>query len=123
MTAGIKMRTDWHKAISDDSHLSPESTKELIERGFTIVPGPVLPRGPDQYSIAYDRDVAAADPSDVSVRSSTRIDDFVNRGQEFDVIYTLGPLLAACAMIIGRPFKLSGMRARTLESGAPAESL
>jgi ectoine hydroxylase-related dioxygenase (phytanoyl-CoA dioxygenase family) len=83
-----------------------------------------MPCGPDQYSKAYDRDVAAADPSDISVRStSTRINDFVNRGHEFDGIYTFGPLLAACAMIIGRPFKLSGMRARTLESGAHAEAL
>jgi hypothetical protein len=32
-------------------------------------------------------------------------------------------LLAACCLIIGRPFKLSGTRARTLEPGAPAETL
>ena len=119
----MKMRTDWHNTISDESHLPPQAARELQDQGFTIVPGPVMPSGPDQYSIAYDRDVAAADPSDISVRSSTRIDDFVNRGHEFDGIYTFGPLLTACAKIIGRPFKLSGMRARTLESGAPAEAL
>jgi len=50
--------------------------------------------------------------------SSTRIDDFVNRGSEFDGIYIYQPLLAACCEIIGAPFKLSGMRARTLNPGA-----
>jgi ectoine hydroxylase-related dioxygenase (phytanoyl-CoA dioxygenase family) len=33
------------------------------------------------------------------------------------------PLLAACCQIIGGPFKLSGMRARTLDPGAPTERL
>jgi ectoine hydroxylase-related dioxygenase (phytanoyl-CoA dioxygenase family) len=64
----------------------------------------------------------AAEPADVSVRSSTRINDFVNRGPEFDGIYIFGPLLAACSLIIGKPFKLSGMRARTLEPNAPVEA-
>jgi hypothetical protein len=123
MATGVKTRADWHSAISTESRLSPQAARELHEQGFTIVPGPVPASGLDQYSMAYDRDVAVADPSDVSVRSSTRIDDFVNRGPEFDGIYIFGPLLAACAMIIGRPFKLSGMRARTLESGAPEEAL
>jgi hypothetical protein len=123
MAADMKTRTDWHSAISAESHLPQAAVRELHDHGFTIVPGPVPPGGVGQYSVAYDRDVAAADPSDISVRSSTRINDFVNRGAEFDGIYTFGPLLAACAMVIGRPFKLSGMRARTLESGAPAEAL
>src|SRR5215510_8792565 len=103
----MNTRTDWHSAILAETHLSPQATRELQDQGFTIVSGPALPSGPDQYSRAYDRDVTAADPSDISVRSSTRINDFVNRGPEFDGIYTFGPLLAACAMIIGRPFKLS----------------
>jgi hypothetical protein len=124
MAVGMKTRMDWHTAISAEAHLPTEAAEELQDQGFTIVPGPAMLGGPDQYSNAYDRDVAAAIPADVSVRStSTRINDFVNRGREFDGIYTFGPLLAACAMIIGRPFKLSGMRARTLESGAPAEAL
>src|SRR5687768_16387814 len=108
MAVGMDTCTNWHSAISAQSHLPSHATRELHDQGFTIVPGPMLPSGPDQYSMAYDRDVAAADPSDVSVRSSTRINDFVNRGPEFDSIYTFGPLLAACALIIGRPFKLSG---------------
>jgi ectoine hydroxylase-related dioxygenase (phytanoyl-CoA dioxygenase family) len=55
--------------------------------------------------------------------SSTRIDDFVNRGPEFDEIYIYPPLLAACCQIIGGPFKLSGMRARIVNPGAPTGRL
>jgi ectoine hydroxylase-related dioxygenase (phytanoyl-CoA dioxygenase family) len=45
------------------------------------------------------------------------------RGPEFDGIYVFPPLLAACCLIIGKPFKLSGTRARTLEPGATVEAL
>jgi ectoine hydroxylase-related dioxygenase (phytanoyl-CoA dioxygenase family) len=47
----------------------------------------------------------------------------VNRGPEFDGLYVYRPLLSACWRIIGRPFKLSTMLARTLEPGAPAQPL
>ena len=65
----------------------------------------------------------SAHPDDVSIRSSTRVHDFVNRGPAFDELYLYGPLLAACCRVIGRPFKLSSMLARALEPGAPAQSL
>jgi ectoine hydroxylase-related dioxygenase (phytanoyl-CoA dioxygenase family) len=90
------------------------------------MPGPVAPDGLKQLSEAYDRAVAAADPADVHTGrtgSSTRIDDFVNRGSDFDGIYIYPPLLAACCQIISGPFKLSGMRARTLNPGAATEQL
>jgi len=51
------------------------------------------------------------------------VHDFVNRGPEFDGLYVYRPVLAACCRIIGRPFKLSTMLARTLEPGAPAQPL
>jgi ectoine hydroxylase-related dioxygenase (phytanoyl-CoA dioxygenase family) len=51
------------------------------------------------------------------------VHDFVNRGPEFDSLYICRPLLAACCQIIGGPFKLSTMLARTLEPGAPAQPL
>ena len=67
--------------------------------------------------------MTTADPADVSIRSSTRVHAFVNHGPEFDGLYVHPPLLAACRQVIGRPFKLSTMLARTLESGAPAQQL
>jgi ectoine hydroxylase-related dioxygenase (phytanoyl-CoA dioxygenase family) len=51
------------------------------------------------------------------------VHDFVNRGPAFDRIYVYGPLLAACCRVLGRPFKLSTMLARTLEPRAPGQPL
>ena len=118
---------DWHSIIATESHhLPPDAARQLHETGFIVMPGPAIQGGCEQLSDAYDRAVAVADPSDVhtgKTMSSTRINDFVNRGPEFDGIYIYPPLLAACCQIVGGPFKLSGMRARTLNPGAPTERL
>jgi len=117
---------DWHRIIAAESHLPPDAAYQLRENGFVVMPGPEIPGGIKQLSNAYDSAVVSADPADVRVSkigSQTRIDDFVNRGPEFDGIYIYPPLLAACCQIIGGPFKLSGMRARTLNPGAPREGL
>lgn len=122
----MPLTNDWHRIISSESHLSPDAARQLHESGFVVLPGPLIPGGCEQLSRAYDRAVAAADPSDVHIsktRTSTRINNFVNRGSEFDGIYVYPPLLSACCQIIGGPFKLSGMRARTLHAGAPTEGL
>src|SRR5215204_3860497 len=103
--------------------MPPDNSAKLASLSF---PGPLSPSRCEQLSNAYDRAVAVADPSDVhtgKTSSSTRIHDFVNRGPEFDGIYIYPPLLAACCQIIGRPFKLSAMLARTLEPGAPTQPL
>jgi hypothetical protein len=123
ISAGMRDASEWHQVLAADMQLPEAAATELREQGFTIVPGPELPGGHDQYSVAFDKAVREADPADVSVRSSTRINDFVNRGAEFDGIYTFAPLLGACVAVIGKPFKLSGMRARILEPGAPVEAL
>jgi len=106
-----------------DAHLPPESARQLGARGFVVLPGPPVPGGVTRLSEAYDRAVATADPVDVSIRTSTRVHDFVNRGPEFDGLYIYGPLLAACRQVIGGPFKLSSMLARTLEPGSPSPHL
>ena len=118
------MRSDgWHSLIAARMKLPTIASRQLRRQGFTIVPGPSLTGGVGQLSRAYDQAVAAADPADVSVRSSTRVKAFVNGGPEFDGIYVYPPLLTACCQVIEGPFKLSGMRARTLEPGAPTEAL
>lgn len=122
----MKPTEDWHRIIASESHLSPDAARQLRDNGYVVLAGPVIPGGCEQLTRAYDRAVATADPSDVHTGrtgASTRINDFVNRGPEFDNIYIYPPLLSACSRIIGGPFKLSGMRARTLHAGASAEGL
>jgi hypothetical protein len=122
----MKPTEDWYRIIASESHLSPDAARQLRDSGFVVLAGPVIPGGCEQLTRAYDRAVADADPSDVHTgrtETSTRINNFVNRGWEFDSIYIYPPLLSACCQIIGSPFKLSGMRARTLHAGAPAEGL
>lgn len=118
---------DWHSIIAAESHHLPlDSARQLRESGFVVMPGPAIQGGCEKLSRAYDHAVATADTADVHLGrtgSSTRINDFVNRGPEFDGIYIYPPLLSACCQIIGAPFKLSGMRARTLNAGAPSERL
>jgi len=109
---------DWYSVIAAESDLSPDAARQLHDAGFVVIPGPEIQGGWARLCAAYDRAVLTADPSDVSIRSSTRVHDFVNRGPEFDGLYIYPPVLAACCRIIGRPFKLSTMLARTLEPGA-----
>jgi hypothetical protein len=117
---------DWHSIIASKSHLSPDAARQLRDSGFVVLAGPVIPGGCEQLTRAYDRAMATADPPDVytgRTGASTRVNNLVNRGPEFDNIYIYPPLMSACSQIIGGPFKLSGMRARTLHVGAPAEVL
>jgi hypothetical protein len=114
---------DWHSVIAAESELPPEAARQLHDLGFVVLPGPAIQGGCTRLAEAYDEAVATADPADVSIRSSTRVHDFVNRGPEFDGLYIFRPLLAACCEIIGRPFKLSTMLARTLAPGTPAQPL
>jgi hypothetical protein len=114
---------DWHSIIAAESGLPTDAARQLGAIGFVVMPGPEVPGGRARLSQAYDRAVLTADPSDVSIRSSTRVHDFVNRGPEFDGLYVYRPVLGACCQIIGRPFKLSTMLARTLEPGASAQPL
>jgi hypothetical protein len=114
---------DWYSVIVADSDLLSDAARQLQDIGFVVLPGPAIQGGWARLAEGYDQAVSAADPADVSIRSSTRVDDFVNRGPEFDGLYIYRPLLAACWRIIGRPFKLSTMLARTLEPSAPAQPL
>lgn len=114
---------EWFKAIAAESDLPEGVALQLRDIGYVVMEGPVTHAKRAQFSEAYDAAVLAAHPNDISIRSSTRVHDFVNRGPAFDELYLYQPLLAACCRVIGRPFKLSTMLARTLEPGAPAQAL
>jgi ectoine hydroxylase-related dioxygenase (phytanoyl-CoA dioxygenase family) len=96
----------------------------LLDAGFVVIPGPVPPAGVASLASAYDAAVRDADPGDVHVGSTTtRIVDFVNRGPAFDDAYLYPPLLEACDLVIGGPYRLSTMHARTVRSGVRAQDL
>jgi ectoine hydroxylase-related dioxygenase (phytanoyl-CoA dioxygenase family) len=96
---------------------------QLRDDGFIVVPGPAI-GAHARLAEAYDRAVTTAEPENTSSKTSNlRVSDFVNRGLEFDAVYVHPPLLDACSQVIGRPFKLSSMHARTVQPGAPAQGL
>lgn len=115
---------DWFNTIGAGCELSAEALRDLRDLGFVVIPGPIPRDRLAQLADAYDAAVASADTDDVSVGSSTtRIDDFVNRGPKFDELYVYPPVLEACCRIINQPFRLSTMHARTVRPRAFAQSL
>jgi len=98
---------------------------EALHRdGFAVMPGPVGPGELQTLSAAYDKAVREAAPEDTRHGSTTtRVDDLVNRGPEFDCIYVHPPLIEGCRSTLTPSFKLSTMLARTLRPGAPAQTL
>ncbi len=101
-----------------------DTALELQERGFVVIPGPVLSDRMELLVSAYAAAEASTTGDDLKMGSdSTRISDFVNRGPEFDDLYVFPPLLEACCRVIGGPFKLSSLHSRTLRPGSPAQEL
>ena len=104
--------------------LSADAAAALDSDGFVVVPGPFSPAELARVQAAYDLACAQASPEDVRVgRTSTRVTDFVNRGPAFDAIYTWPPVLDAARRVVGEPFRLSALHARTLHAGARAQQL
>lgn len=113
---------DWFSIIGAGSELSARAIRDLRDVGFIVIPGPVAPDKLAQLAAAYDSAVASASSDDVGIGSTTiRVHDFVNRGSEFDELYVYQPILEACCHIIGQPFKLSSMLARTLRPHSQAQ--
>jgi len=106
------------------SELPVDAAAELRHRGFTVLAGPVRAEQMERLTDAYDAAMATASGANLSIGStSTRVDDVVNCGHEFDGLYVFQPLLDACCRVIGRPFKLSSLHARTLRAHSPAQEL
>lgn len=120
----LTIMDDWFSIIDAHCELSAGHVQELRDVGFVVIPGPVAPDRLAQLAEAYDAAVLCAATYEVSIGSSTtRVNDFVNRGPEFDGLYVYQPILDACCLIIGQPFKLSTMHARTVRPYSPAQNL
>jgi hypothetical protein len=114
----------WFNAIVAGRALPREALRELHKHGYTVLPGVVASEQLNNLASAYDAAIASADPRDVKTGSATtRVNGFVNCGPAFDAVYVLPPLLEACGHIIGGPFKLSSMHARTVRPYAQAQDL
>lgn len=115
---------DLYDAIASGAELSPVAARELHERGFVVLPGPVASAEMERVTNVYDAMLASASVHDVHAGSTTtRVNDFVNRGSEFDALYVFPPLLQACCRTIGGGFKLSSLHARTLRPHTAAQEL
>jgi hypothetical protein len=115
--------SDWFSTLAAGSELPVEAASQLRERGFVVLPG-LVPSDVERLDNAYTAAVASAAAHDVKVgTTSTRVSDFVSRGPEFDRLYMFSPLLEACCLVIGRPFKLSSLHAQTVRPCTPAQNL
>ena len=114
----------WFNVFASGHEFRSDAARALREDGFVVLPG-LMPCGQvERLRRAYDAAAASAVADDVRVGSTTtRVNDFVNRGVEFDAVYVLPALLEACCQIIGRPFKLSSLHARTLRPHSPMSEL
>ena len=117
---------NWFSVIGKNCELSARTVQDLFDFGFVVIPGSVKSDDVAQLKTAYDSAFLSASSDDIRIGStSTRVNDFVNRGEaaEFDSLYIYQPLLEACHHVIGQPFKLSSMHARTLHPNIPAQNL
>ena len=115
---------DWFSTLAAGSELPMDAAAELQERGFVVLPGPVPSARMERLANAYDAAMASATGDDIRIGStSTKVNDLVNRGAEFDAVYVFPPLLEACCRVIGQPFKLSSLLARTVRPQSPAQEL
>jgi ectoine hydroxylase-related dioxygenase (phytanoyl-CoA dioxygenase family) len=110
--------------VTSSSASWAEALDALATNGFVVLPGPFGTGELVGLQAAYDAACAQAVPEDVGLgRSSTRVTDFVNRGEAFDAVYTWVPVLAAAHDVVNGPFRLSAYHARTLRPGAAAQEL
>jgi hypothetical protein len=115
---------DWFSTLAAESSLPVDAVSDLAERGFVVLPGSVPSEDMNALVAAYSAAMTSASHEDTRVgTTSTRVTDFVNRGVEFDGVYVFPPLLEACCRIIGRPFKLSSLLARSLRPYSVAQEL
>jgi hypothetical protein len=115
---------DWFGRIQAAGQLGADAERELLEAGFVVIPGVVADERMDRLTLVYDRAVAGAAPPELRVGSdTTRVHGLVDGGPEFDDVYLYRPLLGACCRVIGQPFRLSSLLARTVRPWSGTQRL
>jgi hypothetical protein len=105
---------DWFETISASGALVQPAAQELQRQGFTVIHDALSRVDLQRLSRTYDVAMSSASGQLRIGSTSTRLGDVVNLGEEIDALYVFPPLLDACRRVIGRPFKLSSLHARTL---------
>jgi ectoine hydroxylase-related dioxygenase (phytanoyl-CoA dioxygenase family) len=114
----------WFNIIDEQFELALDTLQELLDSGFVVIPGPIPPDLWPQFTADYDAAVSSTAPNDISIgRSTTRVSNFVSKGQEFAKVFLYEPILAACCRVIEQPFKLSTLHSRTVHAHSPAQDL
>ena len=97
--------------------------RQLLRRGFVILPCAVSAGRLAVISMAYDELMISGFAPDLKVGSTTTRLYFANNRVAFEDVYQYPPLLEACAHLIGQPYKLSSLLGRTLRAGSPGQDL
>lgn len=114
-----RARTDAKAECSDG--LPGGLARELREAGFVVIPDVLGGARLRQLARAYDVAVAEAKPPDLRVgRDTTRVHGLLKRGGEFQRLSVHPQVLAACRCVIGEPFRLSALLARTVRARSNA---
>lgn len=109
--------------IAGRTALPVRTVDELHTEGFSVVPGPFAAEEMEQIACAYDEAVRTAVAPDIRIGSTTtRVHGLVHCSA-FERLYTHRPILEACRHVIGEPFKLSSLMARTVHPRAAAQPL
>ncbi len=112
------------KHVNVETGLQATIAGDLDRNGFAVI-ADVLSSG-RAASLERDFDTAVSEAAGTDIhsgRTTTRVNDFVNRGTAFEELYIHPMLLAAAARIVGQEFKLSSFHARTVLPYTPSQEL
>ena len=112
------------RELAAGNELPQAGATALNDQGFSVLRGIIGQDKIHSLASAYDASFASADGDDLRIGStSTKVNDFFNRGPLFEELVLLPPLLEACCQVIGGPFKLSSFVGRTLRAGSQSQEL
>lgn len=106
--------------VSKDT-LTAEEKQRLDEQGFVVFPnvldGKRVNELRDRYESLMTSEGRSAGYEVAQEEGTRRLADLVNKGREFDVMYTHPKILAAVYHVIARDFKLSSLNGRDAVPG------
>jgi ectoine hydroxylase-related dioxygenase (phytanoyl-CoA dioxygenase family) len=113
----------WREMPAARKPLGPEVARELRQAGFVVIPDVVGGDELRQLAHVYDAAVAGAAPPELRVGSeTTRVHGLV-RHHECARLSRHPQVLGACRHLIGQPFRLSSLMARTVRPRSREQAL